>query len=269
MILLAASALVAEAARAELVTVEPDDFARGSVLTDVFPGLTLTATGRSTQSPDLRVALPGLGRASTGELTFGYFDGFTWRDDIVTQAFFNADFDEPTSFVAIDVVRTGSAGATAAPGVMWAYDAAGNLLETARTLGGQSDFETLLITRDVADIARVEVTGAFDPVVLDHFRYEAEGDLPPPSCETRLQSCEAELTRTIEECEGSSDGEELAACRADVESLLVENEELVGVANEALRENEQLRSELERAKRRNRQLRRTLRRLLAFLGWRD
>ena len=190
----------------ELVTVEPDDYGNGAVISDAVPGVRLSVEGRSASDPEITTIALGLGRASTGELVFGYdrvggVAGFTWRDDSVTQAFFVAEFDAPTAFVAIDIVRAGGAGEATDPAVLMAFDANGSLLETIHTPGGAVDFETALISRPVADIGAIRVTGLAYPIVLDHLRFERSGQLPPPSCQDRLQSCSAELTSLVDELE--------------------------------------------------------------------
>lgn len=245
-------------ASAELVFVEPDDYGRGAVISDAVPGVHLSASGRSTAGPEIQVAALGLGRASTGELTFGYFrpdgnTGFTWRDDSVTQAFFHADFDGPVSFFAIDIVRGGGPGDTADPAILWAFDIDGSLLATAQTLGGQQDFETLLITRSSADIFSVQVTGVRDPVVLDNLRFEIEGELPPPSCESRLQVCEADLTRVIDECDGGSGP--LEECQADLAMERMRSSALEEALTAAWSEIAALEQELKRQRQHNRRLR--------------
>ena len=45
------------------------------------------------------------------------------------------------------------------------------------------------------------MTGLEYPIVLDHLRFDLDGDLPPPSCDDRLQSCSADLTSLVEELE--------------------------------------------------------------------
>ena len=259
-------------ASAELVFVEPDDFGRGAVIGDVVPGVQLSASGRSTAGPEIQVAELGLGRASTGERTFGYFrsdgsTGFTWQDDSVTQAFFRADFDEPASFFAIDIVRGGGPGDTADPAILWAFDIAGNLLATAQTLGGQQDFETLLIARAAADIYSVQVTGVQNPVVLDNLRFEIEGKLPPPSCESRLQVCESDLTRVIDECDAGN--ELLKACQAELALERTQGSALQEELAAARIEIAELERKLRRQRRRNQRLR-WLRRFFLkhrFLRW--
>jgi len=200
----------------QLVFVEPDDYGRGAVISRAVPGVTLSVEGRSAADPEITTIALGIGRASTGEFAFGYHradgsSGFTWRDDSVTQAFFIADFDTPTAFVAIDIVRGGGPGDTADPAVLTAFDIDGNLLETVRTLGGLADFETLLVTHPRAEISTVRVTGVRDPIVLDNFRFELDGELPPPSCQDRLQTCEAERVDILGE---------LGSCEADLSDAL-------------------------------------------------
>jgi len=190
----------------QLVTVEPDDYGNGAVISTAVPGVRLSVEGRSASDPEITTIALGLGRASTGDLVFGYHrvggvGGFTWRDDSVTQAFFVAEFDAPTAFVAIDVVRAFGPGESTDPAILTAFDAAGNPLETVQTAGGVADFETVLVSRPAADIRAIRVTGLAYTIVLDHLRFERDGELPPPTSEDRLQSCSAELTRLVGELE--------------------------------------------------------------------
>lgn len=205
---LGAAIQAAPAAAQQLVTVEPDDYPNGAVISEAVPGVRLSVEGRSAEGPEIRTIALGLGRASTGELVFGYDrtaggGGFGWRDDSVTQAYFVAEFDAPTAFVAIDVVRAGGPGELTDPAILTAYDAAGSPLETVRSVGGVADFETVLVSRAAADVRAIRVTGLAYPIVLDHLRFEVDGELPPPSCEDRLQTCSAELTSLeaeLQEC---------------------------------------------------------------------
>jgi hypothetical protein len=241
-------------ASAELVFIEPDDFERGTVISDVVPGVELSVSGRSAAGPEVQVVQLGLGRASTGELAFGYFyadgsTGFGWRDDSVTQAFFHTDFVVPASFFAIDIVRGGGPGDTADSAILWAFDIDGNLLETVQTLGGQQEFETLLVTRPTADIYSIQVTGARHPVILDNLRFEIAGELPPPSCEVRLQVCETDLTRVADECGGG--GESLEACQEELALERMQGSELQGELAAAWVVITELERELERQRHRD------------------
>ncbi len=109
-------------------TVEPDDFSAGTELTNAFDGVTLSVAGSNNQTNSFFKVRSGMDpRASTGDRTF-FEEGISFW----TSGFrFRADFDQPTSRVSLDFI--GSGFSLGESGVLLAFNAAGDLIETFTT----------------------------------------------------------------------------------------------------------------------------------------
>jgi hypothetical protein len=137
--------------------VEPDNYAVGTALTGVVPGITLSTVGdpgpvTADQSPF----------TSTGSQVFGNSGGYYWSDTV----FLRADFATPVSSVSLDLVPDDNYD----PGFLKAYNSAGTLLQDLETLQPPyPGFLTMTITRSTADIAYV-VAGAQNGqmILFDH-----------------------------------------------------------------------------------------------------
>jgi hypothetical protein len=171
---------------------EPDRFALGTDLRNVFPGIILSVTNRPSAavlSIDGFKAIPGTGItryvSTTGSLLFGNTPdpslpiptGDAWGDEFYGNL--RVDFDVPTDFVQIDLIH-GDDGVS----VLRAHDAANNLLqeivELGNGVGSQGDdcppfcdpVITASITRPSPEIAYIVAGGqGFEPCLLDNLQY--------------------------------------------------------------------------------------------------
>jgi hypothetical protein len=147
-------------------TVEPDNYAVGTVLDNVAPGATLTTTGGG----NVYAAVPFGGYASTGSLAFaptaeeGGWGGLGLR----------VNFLSPIEFVSIDAISDDAFDL----GQLQAFDADGNLLQTYTTAGlGLGAVESMKIDRLVPEIAYVIANGASGQVInLDNLQFGAGGE---------------------------------------------------------------------------------------------
>jgi subtilisin family serine protease/glutamine cyclotransferase len=139
--------------------VEPDDYPSGTVLTNIVPGITLTAQGSSSAITSLSASYH-----STGSRVFGYGSSSTFSDSV----YLRAAFSNPVSSVSLDLVADDSND----PGFMKAYNSSGMLLqdlETAAPVFPSPGFLTMTITRPTADIAYIIAGGQSGQVVFfDH-----------------------------------------------------------------------------------------------------
>ncbi len=142
-----------------ITVVEPDNYASGTTLTSIVPGITLTSVG-STSAVTSQTA----SYHSTGTRVFSPGTSLTWSDTLNLKAAFSA----PVSSVSIDLV----ADDTNDPGFLKAYNSAGVLLQDLETTAPTyptPGFLTMTITRPAADIAYVVAGGQAGQVIyLDH-----------------------------------------------------------------------------------------------------
>jgi len=138
-------------------SVEPDNYAAGTALTNVVPGVTLTCQG-STDTITSQTA----SYCSTGTRVFAHGSTTTFSDSI----FLRASFASPVSGVSIDLVPDD----TNDPGFLKAYNSDGTLLQDLQTAAPPyPGFLTMTITRPTADIAYVVAGGqSGQAVYLDH-----------------------------------------------------------------------------------------------------
>jgi hypothetical protein len=180
-------ALSASAAQAR-VTVDPDAFAVGTNISHAFPGVTLSAVGSggSGVSGSVFAGNPALAAEpftpSTGSLAFASDDPsypYVWREAGFLQM--RADFASPVSIVMLDFIGNDAAGTTDT-GVLFAYDAGGNLLDSATTAALLPNHVGALTVTSAGGIAYM-LAGGDDfgsSIGLDNLRYEP-ATIPAPA----------------------------------------------------------------------------------------
>lgn len=128
---------------------EPDNYVRGTPLTNALPGAHLSIP----ELPNVSVvAAISFNAASTGTQVIGSGSGIQWGNGRSLRI----DFDQPTDFVSLDVISDGSSEM----GTMTAFNSDGNVVATVTTLGlstGRVQF--MAIARESSDIAYV-IAGA-------------------------------------------------------------------------------------------------------------
>jgi len=152
---------------------EPDDYASGTDISTMCPGVTLsTSAGGAVYSQDSLYN-------STGARVFGTSSGGGSGNTWCTSFYFRADFDSPLSIVSIDVIGDDSSDY----GYLAAYDS--NDVEIDRDITGDltvNDVETLTVTSAGKNIAYVEASGTTgDCVELDALVYDAAWVTAPTS----------------------------------------------------------------------------------------
>jgi hypothetical protein len=145
-------------ASAALITVEPDDFAPGTILNNAVPGVQLSAFGSGTTFPldsfDVIATLTPVGPqwadAPTGRLVFGNESSdFNWGW-YSTEHQFRADFDSPTDFVSILVRSDGVEDVE--PVIIEVFDLSDTLLASISQTVALT-VETFDFSRPSADVA--------------------------------------------------------------------------------------------------------------------
>ncbi|MCC6125070.1 MAG: M36 family metallopeptidase, partial [Pirellulales bacterium] len=139
--------------------VEPDDYAVGTALTNVVPGVALSVQGATAT-----VTSQTASYHSTGTRVFARGTTLTWSSTV----FLRADFAAPVSSVSLDLAADDSND----PGFLKAYNSAGVLLQDLQTTAPPyptPGYLTMTITRPTADIAYVVAGGqSGQAVYLDH-----------------------------------------------------------------------------------------------------
>ncbi len=163
---------------ADLVTIDPDSFENGDVITGSF-GISISSVG---DIDDLDGAVYSFedGYASTGNKVFGNSSVFqrNWFAQTADGGFaFRADFSGGTDYVSLDIIGDDISDI----GVLMAYDSHGTLLEPAKTSGQLNPGEMLTaeIERQTRDIAYIIAGGSpdeEDTVHLDNL----VADMPIP-----------------------------------------------------------------------------------------
>jgi hypothetical protein len=138
---------------------EPDNFDDGTVLNHAIPGLSLSvADANNTPSTFFTVQAQTDAVHSTGTKDFSESGVNFWTSDFR----FRADFDERAYTVNLDFISSSDFGQS---GILLAYDASGNLLDTYTTATlAANQVETMTIQRPQGDIAYVVAytnTGSF------------------------------------------------------------------------------------------------------------
>ena len=141
-------------------TADPDSYLEGDVLTQAFPGVTLTAADADNRMLSAEIAAEAVTDTSTGSLAFSQVAPRLMMD-----------FVNPVNSVSIDFV----VGPAQRRGVMEAYDADGNLLDTYFTSSSEGTKETMTVSSSAVDIA-MAVAYADGPVapfgILDNLRFK-------------------------------------------------------------------------------------------------
>ena len=166
---------------AGLITIDPDDFAAGSNVSNAWDGVSLSVEGLEIDSGNVSTSVFSVtGSASTGTQVFGnFFDEivFTQGWAQVARAL-RVDFERPVNSVAIDII-----GRNNSIGEMLAYNAGGFLIGSYRTnpLLDLSLFETAFIDVKVPIsyvlVGAVPGATSFPTVRLDNLVYKP---LPEP-----------------------------------------------------------------------------------------
>lgn len=167
-------------ASAILITVDPDDFADGTDISNAFSGITLSAIdGGNNVLLTSSVFSQASSLASTGTQVFGH-DGIftqTWANGLVGDL--RIDFLQATDFVSIDIIANNGFD----PGFLEAYDSSGTLLDSFVTQGdlGSGTSETASISSASANIAYVIASGlSGNDVGLDNLTYNS-ATVPEPT----------------------------------------------------------------------------------------
>jgi hypothetical protein len=167
-------------ANAILITVDPDDFADGTDISNAFSGITLSAIdGGNNVILTSSVFSQASSLASTGTQVFGH-DGIftqTWANGLVGDL--RIDFLQATDFVSIDIIANNGSD----PGFLEAYDSSGTLLDSFVTQGdlGSGTSETASISSASANIAYVIASGlSGNDVGLDNLTYNS-ATVPEPT----------------------------------------------------------------------------------------
>ena len=144
---------------------EPDDFDHGVSLNKASSSMTLTAIGPAAVGP--QVTARDRSYSPTGTLAFAGMDAIGWngawgQDNLTLRI----DFHQPTERVSIDA---GGFGMILDAGVMRAFDAQGNAVDTYSTqLLSQGQTETMTVASSSAEISYVLATGSTNRVRLDN-----------------------------------------------------------------------------------------------------
>ncbi|MEX2316830.1 MAG: choice-of-anchor Q domain-containing protein [Pirellulales bacterium] len=144
---------------------EPDDYASGTVLNNVKPGVTLSVA----EFPEFDVVSGApLASASTGSRVFGSDLSGLWFDGVSLRV----DFTLPTDHVSIDAIGDNPDDL----GTLSAYAQDGMLLATYDTAALDTNtVETMAISRPGADIAFVIARGAgSEAITLDNLHFGSD-----------------------------------------------------------------------------------------------
>ena len=167
-------------ANAILITVDPDDFADGTDISNAFSGISLSAIdGGNNILLTNSVFSQTSSLASTGTQVFGH-DGIftqTWAQGLVADL--RIDFIQATDFVSLDIIANNGSD----PGFLEAYDSTGTLLGSFITQGnlGSGIPETATISSGSANIAYVIASGlGGNDVALDNLIYNS-ATVPEPT----------------------------------------------------------------------------------------
>ncbi len=164
-------------ASAQVVVIEPDDFADGTILDNISPVVTLSTGAFDDNQPTFSVTAETLTNAqtTTGDKVFAHA-GVSFFSDVRT---FRMDFNEPVSAISIDYIASGFSGEAFA-GLLQAFDANGTLIveDTTAPLFDEQ-FETLTVSVPSGNIAYALAYPPEDPFGrLDNLRLTV---VPEPS----------------------------------------------------------------------------------------
>ncbi|MCC5620554.1 CARDB domain-containing protein, partial [Nostoc sp. CHAB 5715] len=96
------------------LTIEPDNFTAGTIITNAIPGVTLSTEGYSST-----VTAQTSSYTSTGSRVFSYGGSNDWNS---SSGWLRADFINPVEIVSIDIIGDD----TSDPGILQAYNASGH-----------------------------------------------------------------------------------------------------------------------------------------------
>lgn len=153
-------------------SIDPDNYAEGSDLSNVIPGVTLSVVASNGATPTgetVRSATASGFAASTGSRLFARGGSQSWNS---SSNWLRADFSIAVSEVSIDVIGNDSFD----PGILRAYNASGVLLEEVRGFStSPGNPQHLSITRGQADIAYILAAGiGGDTAALDNLVVEGD-----------------------------------------------------------------------------------------------
>jgi hypothetical protein len=133
------------------VIIEPDNYQDKAVLTEVSPGVHLSATTSSNQIVDswsVTADIDSMGYAPTGTMVFGHNDVFFWN----AGRRLRVDFDQPASSISLMAEGTDHFDYSC-QGRLEVYDMNFNLLDVYQTAPLLShQIETMMINRPQNDI---------------------------------------------------------------------------------------------------------------------
>lgn len=153
--------LIAGLSSAHAVTVEPDDYALGTNISSIVPGITLAVVdGSGTFLSDVFSVDPtvqaGPGIASTGSLTFGHAVGTLIHTFYYPSKILRADFGTAVFSVSIDVI----ANDTTDTGILQAFDASDTLIGSFTTAALNNDeYATAVFSSTAGNIAYIMAGG--------------------------------------------------------------------------------------------------------------
>lgn len=180
------------AAHASLITIDPENYAPGTNISNPVPGVTLSARvfgGGSWHVEDVLSVTCGSHPlcSGVGSNLFGYQGSSGWYSEGIaavnclgaepsewclrwSQDFLDIRFDNPTNYVVVE-----SAHFSDWP-MFWAFDADGNWLQVTdeRTFTApwpNNNFETATLTSAIPNISRLVVSGSLGNVMIDRITY--------------------------------------------------------------------------------------------------
>jgi len=159
--------------KASLITIDADNYIRGSIVNNNFSGITLSAVGTEPLLTGNVIISdkPAKNFGGNTDFVFGYTqtNNFWVGGYSLVHEAFQVDFDTPTDFITISFA-TGT-GSSEFRGFLRAYGSTGTLLEEIITpLSGSIDGTLLAaISRTTADISYIQATGQV--VSIDSFQY--------------------------------------------------------------------------------------------------
>lgn len=157
---------------AQLVVIEPDNFANATILNTTFPQVSLITAGANNLPIPFNVTASddGFGYTSTGTRVFGHAGGIPFWN---SNRRLRMDFINPISSIAIDFI--GGWTLTNDIGRLDVYNSSGTLLDSYTTAPRAADtIETMTLSRPFSDIAWAIAyipTGGGDFGRLDNLRF--------------------------------------------------------------------------------------------------
>ena len=173
--------VMAQAASAAPVVVDPDAFASGTTITNAYPGVTLRTVGDAhVSSADVHALASGF--ASTGANIFGNSTGNpdAWGNG--SWEYLRVDFDAAAFLVSLDFIPNDGGGDKNAELV--AFDGGGNEIARASTALDVAMFSVVTLTVNVPGIMAVEAwcdeINRTENWALDHLVYD-QSEVPEPT----------------------------------------------------------------------------------------